>query len=122
MGADWADHTRRPVPAAAGGAEPGRLEHTVAVQGDRHGVAGADEGPGHGVSTEGLVVTLIGHLHVVPAVPGLLDPHIRVICLVIVIVWVIRQLQTEAGERELEGRRSCDSPHLEIMSKIQCQD
>ena len=99
MRADWADHARGPVPAAAGGAEPSRLEHAVAVQGDRHGVAGADEGPGHGVSTEGLGVTLIGHLHVVPAVPGLLDPHIRVDCLVIVIFWIIGHLQTEAGER-----------------------
>ena len=99
MRADWADHARGPVPAAAGGAEPSRLDHAVAVQGDRHGVAGADEGPGHGVSTEGLVVTLISHLHVVPAVPCLLDPHIRVVCLVIVIFWVIGQLQTEAGER-----------------------
>ena len=95
MGADWADHTRRPVPAAAGGAEPGRLIHPIAVQGDRHSVAGAEEGPGHGVSTEGLVVTLIGHLHVVPAVPGLLDPHIRVFCLVIVIFWIIRQFQID---------------------------
>ena len=99
MRADGCDDTRGPVPAAAGGAEPSRLEHAVAVQGDGHGVAGADEGPGHSVSTEGLGVTLIGHLHVVPAVPGLLDPHIRVVCLVIVIFWVIGQLQTEAGER-----------------------
>ena len=99
MRADGCDDTRAPVPAAAGGAEASRLEHAVAVQGDGHGVAGADEGPGHGVSTEGLGVTLIGHLHVVPAVPGLLDPHIRVLCLVIVIFWIIGQLQTEAGER-----------------------
>ena len=99
MRADGCDDTRGPVPAAAGGAEPSRLDHAVAVQGDRHGVAGADEGPGHGVSTEGLVETLIGHLHVVPAVPGLLDPHIRVLCLVIVIFWIIGHLQTEAGER-----------------------